>query len=216
MKEKIDPNLSKILLAIHSTNDYFGFAYKILNTKKKTFFIKKLERDLSNNLIFDLQQFLSETSFNLIERISVSLGPANFNASRQIIVCAKALSQQINCSLDSYSSFQIMAKRIAIQNNIFNHNETFWIIKKLKLRGFIAGKYSINSYNNKNQDLYVNELIIPKLYKKIPEDNKHFIAEYKIRDELNELLEISMHNYKNAISNSWKNVLPIYPISPVN
>ena len=46
-------NKNKFILAIHSTNDFFGFGYKDLKNKnmKDNFFIKKLDKDLSKNLI---------------------------------------------------------------------------------------------------------------------------------------------------------------------
>ena len=129
-------NNSKYILAIHSTNDSYGFAYKkIINDSiKAIFFTKKLNYDLSNNLIIDLDKFLSENSLENCERISVSIGPANFNASRLIVVLARTLAQQIQCSLDSFSSFYIMANRIAIENKISQENQSFWIFNKLKNR----------------------------------------------------------------------------------
>ena len=212
----IDNN--KFILAIHSTNDSFGFGYKDFkkNTIEDNFSIKKLDKDLSKNLISTLSEFLNKKRFDSIIRISISLGPANFNASRQIVVCARAMSQQLNCSLDKYSSFKIMAKRIAIKNEMFDNNKHFWIIKKLKTRGYIAGKYRINNMNNVNSNLYVEEVISPKLYKNFIKKETYFEAEYDIKDELKQLLELSARNHDNLIENHWKNVLPIYPIAPVN
>ena len=142
--QNIDNN--KFILAIHSTNDLFGFGYKDLNNNatKDNFSIKKLDNDLSKNLVCTLAEFLNKKQFKSIARIAISVGPANFNASRQIVVCARTISQQLNCSLDKYSSFKIMAKRIAIKNEILENNQYFWIIKRLKNRGYIAGKYRIN------------------------------------------------------------------------
>ncbi len=209
---------NKFILAIHSTNDFFGFGYKDLknNIIKDNFFIKKLNKDLSKNLISTLAEFLKNKQFDSIERISISIGPANFNASRQIIVCARAMSQQINCSLDKYSSFKIMAKRIAIKNKILENNQHFWIIKRLKTRGYIAGKYRINNLNKLNSNLHIEEVICPKLYKTFKVRELYFEAEYDIEDELKELLESSAINHKNLIQNHWANVVPIYPIEPVN
>ena len=208
----------KFILAIHSTNDFFGFGYKDLKNYniKDNFYIKKLDKDLSKNLIITLADFLNKKQFNSIARISISIGPANFNASRQIIVCARAISQQLNCSLDKYSSFKIMAKRIAIKNKISNNNQNFWIIKRLKNRGYIAGKYRINNFNNVNSNLHIEEIISPKLYKRLIKSELYFEAEYDIEDELKQLLELSANNHINLIHNHWKNVLPIYPIEPVN
>ena len=206
---------NKFILALHSTNDFFGFGYKYLknNTIKENYFIQKLDRDLSRNLISSLAEFLNKERFDSIARISISIGPANFNASRQIVVCARAMSQQLNCSLDKYSSFEIMAKRIAIKNKILDNNQHFWIIKKLKRRGYIAGKYRINNWHS---NLYIEEVISPKLYKNFQNNEAFFEAEYNIEDELKELLELSARNYQNLITSNWVNVLPIYPIEPVN
>jgi len=214
--QNIDNN--KFILAIHSTNDLFGFGYKDLNnnTTKDNFSIKKLDKDLSKNLISTLAEFLNKRQFESIARISISVGPANFNASRQIVVCARAISQQLNCSLDKYSSFKIMAKRIAIKNAFLDNNQYFWIIKRLKNRGYIAGKYRINILKNENSDIYIEEIISPKLYKQFLKKEAYFEAEYDIEDELKQLLELSTRNHKKLIQNHWANVLPIYPIEPVN
>ena len=214
---KIIDNNDKFILAIHSTNNFFGFGYKDLkNTTKDYFSIKKLDKDLSKNLINTLAEFLDNKRLDSIARISISIGPANFNASRQIVVCARAMSQQLNCSLDKYSSFRIMAKRIAIKNEIYKNNQHFWIIKRLKARGYIAGKYRINNLNNVNSNLHIDEVIMPKLYKKFIKREAYFEAEYNIEDEIKELLELSTRNHENLIRNHWANVLPIYPIEPVN
>ena len=211
-------NNNKFILAIHSTNDFFGFGYKDLesNALKENFYIKKLDKDLSKNLIINLAEFLNKKQFDSIARISISIGPANFNASRQIIVCARAISQQLNCSLDQYSSFKIMAKRIAIKSEILDNHKHFWIIKRLKNRGYIAGKYRINNITNVNSNLYIEEVISPKLYKEFTTEERYFEAEYDIEDELKQLLELSLKNHENLIKNHWKNVLPIYPIQAVN
>jgi len=214
--ENIENN--KFILAIHSTNDYFGFGYRDLKSIniKDNFSIKNLDKDLSKKLIINLAEFLNKNKIESIERISISIGPANFNASRQIVVCARAISQQLNCSLDKYSSFKIMAERIAIKNNILDHNKYFWIIKKLKRRGSIAGKYRINNLNHDNSNLNIEEVIRPKLYKKFVTKEVYFEAKYDIKYELKQLLELSTINYKNLIRNHWENVLPIYPLEPVN
>ena len=214
--KNIDNN--KFILAIHSTNDFFGFGSKDLknNTTNDSFSIKKLDKDISKTLISTLSEFLKNKCFDSIARISISIGPANFNASRQIVVCARAMSQQLNCSLDKYSSFKIMAKRLAIKNQISDNNKYFWIVKRLKTRGYIAGKYRINNLNKENLFFNIEEVISPKLYKQFIKKEAYFEAEYDIEDELKQLLELSANNHKNLIENHWAKVLPIYPIEPVN
>ena len=213
MKTKI-----KIILAIHCTDNYFGFAYKETTNKKsyEDFFIRKIDKNISNNLVDDLNEFLSKKSFHSIERISVSKGPSNFNASRLVIVLARTLSQQLNCSLDSYSSFYIMAKRIALENKVYKKSETFWIINKLKNKGFIAGMYGIKRYKDAPQNLFINELQIPQIYKDINSFKFNYFVDFDIKKDLLELLNLSTLNSEKNIFNSWDNVLPIYPISPIN
>ena len=205
---------NNFILALHSTNDNFGFAYKRINAvkDKPKIFTKKFEKNLTNNIIYDLREFLPTRSFNEIQRISISLGPANFNASRLIVVLARTISQQINCSLDSYSSFKLMAKRIAIKNKHFRNNQSFWITKKLRNKGYLCGKYQI-FWNNK---VTIKELIKPDLFSQFPEGCIHFEVEENIKDDLQELILYSLDNHKKSVINKWEDVLPIYPFSPTN
>ena len=214
-------NSSKIILAIHCTDKTFGFGLRELKKYdfRKDFFIKDFNKDLSNNLVEDLSLFIkNNASYESIERIVISLGPSNFNASRLIVTCSKSLSQQIKCSLDSYSNYEIIVKRLITNNyntNLKNEN-TFWITKKLKKRGYIAGKYYFELKNIHTQDLIVKEVVRPKLYKNLEKDSIHYEVSFNIQEELEELLKLSYLNFENSIFNSWENVLPIYPISPVN
>ena len=117
-------------LVIHSTDNSFGFGYRKNNElESDEIFIKKFDNDLCNNLIIDLNEFISKETLNKVNKISVSIGPANFNASRLIVALARTISQQINCPLNSFSSFEIMAKRIASKNNILKNKKSFWIFK---------------------------------------------------------------------------------------
>jgi len=64
--------------------------------------------------------------------------------------------------------------------------------------------------------LHIEEIIRPKLYKEFIKREEYFEAEYDIEDELKQLLELSACNHENLIQNHWANVLPIYPMEPVN
>ena len=182
-------------LVIHSTADTFGFGYrKNNNHESDDLFIKKFDNDLCNTLINDFKGFISKENLHEVKKISVSIGPANFNASRLIVVLARTISQQINCHLDSFSSFEIMAKRIASKNNIFSKKQSFWIYKKLKRKGFIAGKYEIFQNPNKNKDLIIRETILPKVIKELKSKELFFEANYEDKDDLIELLDLSNKN----------------------
>ena len=207
---------NKLTLAIHSTDNSFGFAYRENSELPDNFFTKKFERDLCNNLIVDFTNFISKENLKRIDKISVSIGPSNFNASRQVIVLARTLAQQINCSLDSFSSFELMAKRIAVKNNIYSKKNSFWIFKKLKRRGYIAGKYEICICKNTKKDLIIKEKIIPKIFKELTNLHSSYQAEYSDIKDLKELLNLTNKNLSDSNINSWSEVLPLYPIPPIN
>ena len=179
-------------LVIHSTDNSFGFGYrKNNNLESDQLFIKKFDNDLCNNLIVDFNKFISKESLQKVNMISVSIGPANFNASRLIVVLARTISQQINCPLNSFSSFEIMAKRVASKNNIFKNKQSFLIYKKLKRKGFIAGKYEICHNEKTATDLVIRETVLPKVVKEF-ETEELFVKGYYLDIIL--LLELAIEN----------------------
>ena len=217
MTNKLNHRENYSTLVIHSTDNSFGFGYRKNNSlESDELFIKKFDNDLCNNLINDLKKFISKENLQKINKISVSTGPANFHASRLIVVLARTISQQINCPLDSFSSFEIMAKRIASKNNIFANKKSFWIYKKLKRKGFIAGKYEVCHNEKNSSDLIIQEKVLPKVVKALDIKELFFEANYDDEKDLKELLDLSNKNLFNANLNSWKKVLPLYPISPIN
>ena len=109
-----------------------------------------------------------------------------------------------------------MAKRIALKNNIYSKNNSFWIFKKLKRRGYIAGKYEICICKKTNKDITIKERIIPKIFKELTNTEYSFQAEYSDLEDLKELLNLSNKNSQNSLFNKWDTVLPLYPMSPFN
>ena len=217
MTNKLNHGENYSTLVIHSTDNSFGFGYRKNNDlESDELFIKKFDNDLCNNLINDLNKFISKEKLQKINKLSVSIGPANFNASRLIVVLARTISQQINCPLDRFSSFEIMAKRIASKNNIFTNKKSFWIYKKLKRKGFIAGKYEIRHNESKSADLVIRETVLPKVIRDLERKELFFEANYEDKLDLKELLDLSNNVFLNAKVNSWQKVLPLYPISPIN
>ena len=217
MKNKLKQRQNYPTLVIHSTDNSFGFGYrKDNNLESDELFIKKFDNDLCNNLINDFNQFISKENLQKINKLSVSIGPANFNASRLIVVLARTISQQINCPLDSFSSFEIMAKRIASKNNIFKKKQSFWIYKKLKRKGFIAGKYEICHNEKKPSDLVIRETVLPKVVQEFEKEDLFLEASYDDKEDLRELLDLSNKKLFNSNADSWRKVLPLYPISPIN
>ena len=217
MKSKLKESANYHTLVIHSTDNSFGFGYrKNNNLDSDEFFIRKFDHDLCNNLIVEFNKFISKEKLKKVKKISVSIGPANFNASRLIVVLARTISQQINCPLNGFSSFEIMAKRIASKNNIFTNKKSFWIYKKLKRKGFIAGKYEIRHNESKSADLVIREKVTPRVVKELESKELFFEANYEDKLDLKELLDLSNKNLFNSNVDSWRKVLPLYPISPIN
>ena len=217
MTNKFKQRGNNSILVIHSTDNSFGFGYrKNDNLEHDKLFIKKFDNDLCNNLINDFNEFISKENLQKVNKISVSIGPANFNASRLIVVLARTISQQINCPLDSFTSFEIMAKRIASKNNIFKNRQSFWIYKKLKRKGFIAGKYEVCHNEKTAPDLVIRETILPKVVKEFESEELFLEANYDDKEDLKELLDLSNKNVSNKNVKSWEKVLPLYPISPIN
>ncbi len=217
MKHNLKRKQNYTTLGIHSTDNSFGFGYRKSNSiESDELFIKQFDNDLCNNLIVEFNKFISKENLQKVNKISVSIGPGNFNASRLIVVLARTISQQINCPLESFSSFELMAKRIASKNNVFRNKQSFWIYKKLKRKGFIAGKYEICHNEEKNADLMIRERVIPKVIKELKSKELFFEAIYDDEEDLRELLDLANNNFLNANINSWEKVFPIYPISPIN
>ena len=217
MTNKLKQKENYPTLVIHSTDNSFGFGYRKNNKlESDELFIKKLDNDLCNNLIKDFCKFISKENLKKVKKISVSIGPANFNASRLIVVLARTISQQINCPLDSFSSFEIMAKRIASKNNIFINKKSFWIYKKLKHKGVIAGKYEICHNKKNSSDLVIRETVLPKVVNELESKEVTFEANYDDKEDLKELLDLSYKNLLISNVDSWRQVLPLYPISPIN
>ena len=216
MPQEIHTNLEQLTLAIHSTDDSFSFALREnQNCLTDCFFIRKFDKNLCNNLIVDFCNFVKKEQLKKINRISVSTGPANFNGSRQVVVLARTLSQQLKCSLDSFSSFELIANRIATNKNFYKKQKSFWIFKKLKRRGYIAGKYEIKIHKD-NKKVSITEKISPKLFENLTNTELSFQAEFNDKEDLKQLLNLSNKNALNSYARKWEEVKPIYPMPPTN
>ena len=54
------------------------------------------------------------------------------------------------------------------------------------------------------------------MVKELDSKELFFEAIYDDKEDLKELLDLSNKNLLNSNINSWKKVLPLYPISPIN
>ena len=90
------------------------------------------------------------------------------------------------------------------------------IYKKLKRKGFIAGKYEICHNKKDSSDLVIRETVLPKVFNELDSKALSFEAVYDDKKDLKELLDLSNKNLLNSDIDSWRKVLPLYPISPIN
>ena len=209
---------SKYLLALHSCSESFGIAVKDIGNPEKIIKTEvfNIGRSLSNKLFSCIEKILPRKFWKQIIRISVAKGPGSFTSTRLTISMARAISQQIDCSLDSMSTFHLMAPRLykdLKQSQIFN---PFWIKEYLPRRGIIAGKYHLIKIHEESNFHEFKELIAPKLIKNEKEINPSIKASNNIEKDIISLIEFSQYCENININSNWGETLPIYPTSPID
>ena len=68
----------------------------------------------------------------------------------------------------------------------------------------------------KRQNLIIRETVLPKVVKELEIQELSFEATYDDKEDLKELLNLADENLLNSNLDSWRKVLPLYPISPIN
>ena len=145
-KNIIQPNY---ILAVHSSSETLGVAVHNLQDTPEIIKVKTFEtgKHLSNNLFKCINELLPYKTWNQIARLAVATGPGGFTGTRLSIAMARTIAQQLECQLDGFSSFSLMAKRIFREEKSININQHFWITSELKRRGLICGGYKIININ---------------------------------------------------------------------
>ena len=209
---------AKYLLALHSCSESFGIAVKDIENPEKI--IKKevfnIGRSLSNKLFNCIEKLLPREFWKQIIRISVAKGPGSFTSTRVTISMARTISQQIDCSLDSISSFHLMAQRLykdLDQNQIMN---PFWIKEFLPRRGFIAGKYKLLKLHQESNFHEFCEIMPPQLISNEKEINPSINASNNVEKDIISLINFSQYCQNSKINSHWGKTLPIYPTSPID
>ena len=64
-------------------------------------------------------------------------------------------------------------------------------------------------------DLIIRETALPQVVKELESEELSFEANYDDKEDLKELLDLSNKNLLNSNVDSWRKVLPLYPISPI-
>ena len=209
---------SKYLLALHSCSESFGIAVK--DTEKNETIIKSeifnTGRSLSNKLFSCIEKVLPRKYWKQIIRISVAKGPGSFTSTRLTISMARIIAQQIDCSLDSISSFHLMAPRLyknLHKNQVF---EPFWIKDLLPRRGIIAAKYQLIKIHKESCFHEFIELTTPQLIANDKDINPSINASNNIEKDIISLINFSQHCQNLKVNSHWEKVLPIYPTSPID
>ena len=208
----------KFLLALHSSSDTFGVAVLEINKKSK---IKSsstfpVGRALSNKIFSCIEEVLPAKYWKNLIRIAVATGPGGFTGTRISIVLGRTICEQINCPLDGFSSFSLMANRLHKSLNTKDKGKPFWIIKELPRRGTIGGKYQIISQKGEIDNSKLIEIERPHLLEKEINNQETILhAEEKVSRDVLELLELSKNRHMIKAESNWKDILPIYPTSPI-
>ena len=173
---------AKYLLALHSCSESFGIAIKDTENPEKIIKseVFNIGRSLSNKLFSCIETILPRNFWKQIIRISVAKGPGSFTSTRLTISMARTIAQQIDCSLDSISSFHLMAPRLykdLDQNQIIN---PFWIKDFLPRRGFIAGKYQLIKIHKESNFHEFGEITTPQLISNEEEINPSIKASNRV------------------------------------
>ena len=209
---------SKYFLALHSCSESFGIAIKDIENPEK---ILKSEifiigRSLSNKLFSCIETILPRKLWKQIIRISVAKGPGSFTSTRLTISMARTIAQQINCPLDSMSTFHLMAPRVykdLDKNEILN---PFWIKDILPRRGIVAGKYQLVKIHKHSNFHEFTEIIPPKLISNKKLINPSINASSNIEKDIISLINFSQYCQNLRIHSNWRETLPIYPTSPTD
>ena len=213
---------SKYLLALHSCSESFGIAIKNIENQeeeKEKIIISKvfnIGRAFSNQIFSCIEEILPRKFWNQIIRISVAKGPGSFTSTRLTLSMARTIAQQIDCSLDSISSFHLMAPRLyknLQKNQVFN---PFWIKDLLPRRGIIAAKYQLIKIHKESCFHEFIELTTPQLIANDKDINPSINASNNIEKDIISLINFSQHCHNLKVNSHWGKVLPIYPTSPID
>ena len=209
---------SKYLLALHSCSDSFGIAIKDTENPDKMIRseIFNIGRSLSNKLFSCIETILPRKFWRQINRIAVAKGPGSFTSTRLTISMARTMAQQIDCSLDSISSFHLMAPRLSkflAKTQTFN---PFWIKDFLPRRGIVAGKYQLIKIHENTNFHEFSELIVPQLISNEKLINPSIEVSNNIEEDIISLISFSQYYQNSKVKSNWQKALPIYPTSPID
>ncbi len=205
------------LLAMHSSSETLGVAALDIRETPKNYRISTFPvgRRLSNCLLNCVEEILPASSWSQLGRLAVATGPGGFTGNRLTVVMARALAQQLGCSLDGISSFSLMAPRLANALSSDEFRKPFWVVKSLHRRGLVGGRYLLEEVSGLKDGIRAIELEAPYLLPSGLQVMPALSAKDDVAADVAHLIELSALSHQKGEKSCWTGVLPIYPTSPV-
>jgi tRNA threonylcarbamoyladenosine biosynthesis protein TsaB len=202
-----------VLLALHSSSDTLAVGYQTLGGGPATLATHPLGRSLGNDLLACVELQLPASRWRELGRLAVATGPGGFTGTRLTVVLARTLAQQLDCPLDGFSSFLLIARRLWMGGDVGANGEPFCITQSLPRRGLVAGRYQADPGALGG----LSELEVPRLLPD-PAVLQGLVcreAQVDPSADLSQLLLLSQAAAAAGWPAPWQPVLPIYPTSPV-
>lgn len=211
---------ASLLLALHSSSETLAVAVQPLDAPEAPVQSAcfPLGRALSNALFPCLEQVLPAPRWPEIGRLVVATGPGGFTGTRLTVVLARTLAQQLEVPLHGFSSFLLIARRLARPGQPMHGHPRFWLTQELPRRGTVAGCFGPDPSSLGG----VAELELPRLFRAAepwpgaesgPEPSEAALVDPGA--DVLELLQLGQLAQAEALPGPWQPVLPIYPTSPV-
>ena len=203
--------MSRWLLALHSSTPMLGVAALDLDAPEasRRVLTRPAGRELTNGLLGVVQELLPADQWPSIVRLAVAKGPGGFTGTRLTVVMARTLAQQLGCPLDGWSSFALMAPRLAQITSLASPEAPFWIVQTLPRRGQVGGHYQLHP------DGRVDEVQEPHLLADGQDSFPALTMAENVDSDVGRLLDLCCEAHRANVPAPWQSVLPIYPTSPV-
>jgi len=214
-----------LLLALHSSSDTLGVGVQSLPLQgepagEPVLAAFPLGRRLSNALLPCLEELLPAEQWPRLARLVVATGPGGFTGTRLTVVLARTLAQQLAIPLHGFSSFLLIARRLAAAEP---PPPAFWLHQELPRRGTVAGAYGPDPLalggmaERESPRLFRLQESLPWQSAGAPtrQTPPAFTAAVEPEADTAELLALGQLAHAAGLSGPWGPVLPLYPTSPV-
>ena len=220
-----------LLLALHSSSETLAVGVQSLPLAGEPAGEPRLAafplgRRLSNALLPCLEELLPADEWPRLARLVVATGPGGFTGTRLTVVLARTLAQQLAIPLHGFSSFLLIARRLAGPAGPVAAQAAeagFWLHQDLPRRGTVAGAYGVDPQAFGG----MAERQVPRLFRPeepLPWQNGAegeapaplaLPALVEPEADVAELLALGRLAHADGLSGPWGPVLPLYPTSPV-